>query len=392
MARHRGHNEGTIYERAITRKDGTKVTRYVVQLPIDEQGKRPQLGSFKTKGEAKEALRSAEVAKSQGMLVTDKAPTVQAWCDQWLAGRTRISYGTRAAYTTSFHTIMPYIGHVRLDKLREMDLAAMWKKLGTGEGADGKPRRPLAETTVDRCYRHLKAALRAATMNRQVPLLYNPASASEAKPPKGERLPIHPLTEEDVQRLFAATRGDREYPLWITLITTGMRPGEAQALRWQNIDFERRTLAVCSSLHRERGNGWVAGPTKTKRNRVVRLRPQALDALKRHRTRQAEMRLKAGALWEDHGYVFTTETGKPLNRQSMQAAFDRACERVGIDRRKLKECRHTFATLGLMSNVPVKIISDALGHATAAITYDVYAHVIAQWQEDSMSYLDRLFN
>lgn len=391
---HRSPNEGTIFERTITRKDGTKTVRYVARLPLDAQGKRPVVGSFATKTEASQALKAAEVQRAQGTLVLGKVPTTRQWCESWLQGRPRLAYNTRRAYLTSYAAMLPFIGHIPLDRLVEADIAAMRAALATGCGPDGTPRPggKLAATTLDKCHRHLNAALRAAARSRHVPVVYNPASFEEAKPPKGQRKRINPFTEDEVQRLFAATVPDREHPLWVVLITTGMRHGEAQALRWEDIDLDRRTVAVCASLHHDTGAGLVPGPTKTGKSRVISLRPHTVEALRWHqRVRQPEMRLKAGSLWQDTGLVFTTGTGHPLDQRRIQRLFDAACERAGVPRRTIKETRHTFPTLGLTRNVPVKIISEGLGHASVKITYDIYSHVIAGLQEDALSHLDRLF-
>jgi integrase len=268
----------------------------------------------------------------------------------------------------------------------------MWTKLAAGMGADGHSRPTIAATTLKTRYVHLNAALRAAVKSRHVPLTYNPAATDEAKPERGERREIHPLTEDEVRRLFAVTKGERHHALFVTLITTGIRHGEAQALRWQDIDVERRTLSICRTLHHEPDKGWVAGPTKTRKNRQVALPAETVVALKAHRARQAEMRLLAGPEWQDTGLVFTTERGTALHQNTIQLAFDRACERAGISRRTVKETRHTFATLALINRVPVKIVSEALGHASVAVTYDIYSHVIAGLQEDSMVHLNRLFS
>lgn len=175
------------------------------------------------------------------------------------------------------------------------------------------------------------------------------------------------------------------------MITTGVRRGEAMALRWSDINWDRRNVSITRSLHEETGTGWVAGPTKTGRSRVISLRPDTVKALKRLKAEQAGRQLKA-EYWEDRDLVFSTSTGRPLDRRWMQRLLDRACARAGIPRRKLKETRHTFATLGLRAGVPVKIISEALGHASVAITYDVYSHVVPGMQEERLAHLDRLFS
>lgn len=389
---HRGHGDGTIFERKHKRKDGTAVTRYTALLPV-QNGKRPSLGTYKTKAEARQALRDAEVQRAQGTLVTGKAPTVRAWCQSWLDGRTRIAYQTRRGYESVFQAVMPYIGDIRLSDLQESDIARMWEKLAQGVDPDGKPRRggPLAATTLDRCHRNLSTALRAAVQSRRIPIAYNPAAATEAKPEAGTRKPINPLTEDEVQRLFEATAQDREFPLWVALITTGMRHAEAQALHWKDVDLVSGTIAVRYSLHRELDKGWVFGPTKTKRDRRIDLRPHVVEVLRKHRARQAERRLKAGPVWEDFDLVFSTDTGHPLDQRRIQRLFDEACEKAGVERRTIKETRHTFATLGLLHNVPVKVISEALGHASVMITLNVYSHVIAGFQRDSLAHLDTLF-
>src|SRR5437879_4514404 len=106
--------------------------------------------------------------------------------------------------------------------------------------------------------------------------------------------------------------------------------------------------------------GWSMGATKTRRNRVVELRPGTLAVLRRMKAAQAEMRLATGPDWRDGGYVFTDSLGKPLVQLQVRRSFHRACDAADIARRSPKELRHTFATLALARNVPVKIVSEAL--------------------------------
>jgi integrase len=146
-------------------------------------------------------------------------------------------------------------------------------------------------TALSKRHAHVSAALRATVKSPHLPLNHNPAET--AKPEHGERKKINPLSEEEAQRLFAATRDDPELPTWVILISTGCRASECRALRWQEISFERRTVSICSSIHREPGKGWANGPTKTWKNRVISLRPMAVNALKAHKTRQTEARLTA---------------------------------------------------------------------------------------------------
>jgi integrase len=290
---------------------------------------------------------------------------------------------------TTFTITNAYIGHIRLDKLTEQHLGDMWRKLAAGENPDGSPRKPLVATTLSKRHVHLSAALNAAARSRHVPVAYNPAR--EARPERGDRKRIPPLSEDEARRLLAATADDPDYPAWVLLLTIGMRPGQLAALRWDDLDTERRRLAIRAFIHRETGKGLVAGPAKTRRARSVSLRPEALAALRRQRAHQAELRLAAGPLWEDHGYIFSDAAGRPVNRPLLLEHFKRACQKAGIPVRTLRDCRHSFATLGLVRGAPVKVVSEALGHARVGVTLDIYSHVVPGLDERALGYLDDLF-
>jgi integrase len=169
-----------------------------------------------------------------------------------------------------------------------------------------------------------------------------------------------------------------------------MRHGEVQALKWEDFDAPNRTIAITSNLHRETGKGWVEGPTKTGKSRVVHLQPSVAALLKEHKTRQNEARLHAGPAWQDNGLIFTNEVGQPLEPDRVQRALDRACNAAGVERRTVKELRHTFATIALRRRVPVKMVSEALGHAKVTMTLDTYSHVVTGMHEDAFGYLDDL--
>jgi integrase len=82
--------------------------------------------------------------------------------------------------------------------------------------------------------------------------------------------------------------------------------------------------------------------------------------------------------------------GKALDQRFIQRTLDKACEHAEIPRRTIKELRHTYATLALIEDVPVKIVSEALGHATTNITQEIYLHVVRGLQRDRMGHLDRI--
>ena len=103
------------------------------------------------------------------------------------------------------------------------------------------------------------------------------------------------------------------YPgLWVAALLTAMRLGELLALRGEDVDLERGALAVCRSVTRAAEGRFTIGEPKGGRSRKVALAPEAIVALRRHRARQAERRLRLGALWHDPGLVFDRGNGSAL--------------------------------------------------------------------------------
>ena len=144
------------------------------------------------------------------------------------------------------------------------------------------------------------------------------------------------------------------------------------------MDLEVGTLRVRRSLSGSKnGPPTFTTPKTAKSRRRVRLTAGATDALKRHRKRQLEERMRVAGLWRDYDLVFTSETGTPLDRHNLvQRAFKPLLKQAGLPEIRFHDLRHTCATLLLSRGVHPKIVQELLGHATVAITLDTYSHVL----------------
>lgn len=111
---------------------------------------------------------------------------------------------------------------------------------------------------------------------------------------------MHPLSAPEARRLLETAQGDRLEALYVLAVHTGMRRGELLGLKWEDVDLDGLVIRVRRTLtHTENGRKLALGEPKTKKSRrTVRLTPRAVEALQRHRARQAEERLKAGAVYE----------------------------------------------------------------------------------------------
>ncbi|MFN2495395.1 MAG: site-specific integrase [Pseudonocardiaceae bacterium] len=159
---------------------------------------------------------------------------------------------------------------------------------------------------------------------------------------------------------------------------TGLRRGEALALRWSDVDTEARVLFV----HPKRGTlSDVAGhlvftAPKTKGGSAgVGMSARVVAAFGRQRQRQDVERTEWGKAYEDIGLVFARENGAPLRPEYALARFIVLTEAARLPRVRLHDLRHLAATLMLAAGVPLALVSKTLRHSKTAITADLYAHL-----------------
>jgi integrase len=168
-----------------------------------------------------------------------------------------------------------------------------------------------------------------------------------------------------LSRFLDGIRGDRLEALYIAAAGTGLRQGELLALRWQDIDLERRELTVRHTL--QRGARVLAEPKTPQAHRTLRLPVALAAALADHRRRHVVLRLS--------GYVFTTSNGSSLDSRNVTRYLQRHLERLGLPHQRFHDLRHAFATLLIESGEELGVVSRILGHADYGTTADVYAHL-----------------
>ena len=165
----------------------------------------------------------------------------------------------------------------------------------------------------------------------------------------------------------------------------GSAPKKARALRWSHVvawiaedeqwrpvtdvgfDHERFAVYVWRSVRTD-------GDTKTEKSRrTLELPGQAADALRDHRARQAQERLAAGPLWHDHGLVFASQVGTPLDASHVRRSFKAITRKAGLGENWTpRELRHLFVSMMSDNGVPIETIADLVGHASTAVTEEVY--------------------
>jgi integrase len=217
----------------------------------------------------------------------------------------------------------------------------------------------------------LNRAVKLQLVQRNVLLL--------ADPPKVTTAEIYPLTPEQAASLLAAAQGNRHEHLYAMLVATGLRLGEAQALRWQDVDLPGGKLRVRHTLlwlgARE---PWVLAEPKSERGkRVVPLIGPAAAALQAQRDRQAFERRMAGEVYADNGFVFTDPLGGPVSASSVDHDFKKLLRQAGLPTtHRVHDLRHSTATYLLGAGVPGRVVMDILGHSNMAMTHH-YQNVLS---------------
>lgn len=359
---------------------------YWLDLPRGADGKRRQQSrsGFGTKREAQTALSEALAKTNAGTFTEPSAITVAGYLATWLAGLDRKPATLEAYRRVVERQLTPQLGTVRLQHLTAPKVKAAYRALQDGG---------LSPTTVQLVHQVLSKALSDAVKHQLVG--QNVAALVEA--PRRSRLEFHTWTAEQVGAFLRHVVDDRLAAMWRLFLTTGMRRGEVAALRWQDVDLERATLAVRQTGNRLKGGVWTVGTPKGRGDAAAKSRKLSLDAgtvaaLRAHRTRQLEERLAWGSDWQDVGLVFVREDGSPLNPTTIGHRLTTRAKQGGLPHLRVHDLRHTYATLALETGVHPKVVSERLGHANIGITLNLYSHVTEGMDRDAADRVAGLFS
>ena len=179
---------------------------------------------------------------------------------------------------------------------------------------------------------------------------------------------MHTLTQSQLSQLFAEADKSGTFELYYVDLATGLRRGELLGLKWENVDFENKTITVRQQVMRIDGKT-IEAPLKTKKAyRTIAIGDDVIEVLKKQKAK------------EKGEFVFHNENGEPISPDSVNNMLSRVLKRAGLPKIRFHDLRHTFATLALQNGVNVKTVSGILGHFSAGFTLDTYTHVTTEAQ------------
>lgn len=363
--------------------------------PVTGRITRKRLTTTRKSEEAVDAWLLAkrhEIMQAGGVLEepeADRKLTLREHLETWLRDSVapRVAPRTleKRVWAASNH-IAPALGRLPLSEISPQHIQSLYAQLAR-EGYSLATRREV-HVTLRQALGH---AVRWGLISR------NPASAELVDAPKQtvvrqDEEEIRALSEEQVQRFFeyAESTGSRWRNYYVVAIRTGLRPGEALALRWEDLDLEADPASLRVRRTLDTHGPPRFGPPKTPASRrTLALHFEAREALVAQRAMLASENLPTGP----KNLVFPSQSGGPMNagnlrRRYLQPDLDAA----GLPRLTLHELRHTFASIALHDwMLPPKIVQEALGHESLKMTVDLYGHLMPNQQRDAMRRINALY-
>jgi integrase len=326
-----------------------------------------------------EQLAQRLAAEAEGANDSTRSLTFGAYLtEQWLPGKANtLAESTWHSYRRKIERhILPALGRTPIRRLKVADLERLYDSKLRPTDPDVKPLSPKTVLEIHLIIRGaLAAAVKRGMLTRNVALV--------AHAPRLRSIPKHEAqawTADQVAVFLRAAVGHRLFPAFWLGANTGMRRSELLGLKWGDIDLDKATVSI--------NRGLVAigyeltesrGKTANSR-RSIDLDPTTVDLLTAWRTWTAVEQRIAGIEAE---HVFTTADGGPVHPHSISQAFERVARNAGLPVIRFHDLRHTHATLLIKEGVPVKVVSERLGHATTAFTIETYQHVLPGMQADA---------
>ena len=379
MSGKRGNNEGSVYQE----KTGVHKGKWVAAVTFrDAMGKLcRKRARADTRAEASIKLTQLRHDIDQGVPLATGQQTVKQYLSQWIeySAPEGLKPNTLRTYTGHVHRhIIPTIGDRQLSKLNFQDVQELQRKLAA---------KGLQPATVVYCRKVLRKALQQAV--RGGLLVRNPVDLVDA--PRIPREEIHPFTAEQAQSFIKAVKDTRLGALYTIAAILGLRKGEILALRWTDIDLDSATLQVRATLTVLQGSFQLTTPKTPKSIRRIHLPAVVVSALQAHREEQERERQLRELRWQDTNLVFTTSVGTPISPRNLSRSFDALLPRLGLPSIRFHDLRHTAASVMIANGVPIKLVSEILGHSSIAITLQVYGHIYDEQRRDAANKLDELY-
>lgn len=360
-----------IRKRSWNNKDGSKSCTW--QLDYEDCfGERKRHGSFKTKADAENALTKILSSINDGSYVIQNNKTTFEEAAQ-LYIELHVEVYCKPSTTDGYkgylkNHILPYLGQMRLIDISHM-IIQRFVMLKVKEG--------LSNQTIN----HL-IILMGAIFNKMVDdnvIAKNPVAKIKKLKLVSKEMRFLETTEIHAVLNTAKAYYPDFYPLLFTAIFTGMRQGELLGLKWDKINWQTGKIFVNESFHK----GHLSTPKTQNSIRRIDMSKELIKILKEWKLRCSH---------SDKNLVFPNQNGSYIDANNMiKRQYIPVLRKAGVEKTRFHDLRHSFASLLIAQNIPIKYIQSQMGHSSIQVTMDRYGHLLPEVYEKGVNALDSLF-
>ena len=348
--------------------DSKKKLYYVnMDYGKDGNGKRiKKAKTYKTKSEAKAALKEFEADKTKGQLVIPIKTTLKEWLDYWMEN---IVKPNKQLTTYHYYKSMidkytiPLLGSIPIQDLKPIQIQKYYTQL--------RNKYKLSPNTVRKHHDMLHLVFSLAV--RQNMILQNPAERVEA--PHKQYHEANFYTLDLLKKLYKLVK-DTNLEITVKLAGgLGLRREEICGLKWENVDLDNKKIKICEAKTIA-GTEIIDKDTKNQSSdRTLALPDDVVELLTEEKAKQEKNKEYFGDLYENSGYVVVRDDGKPYRPNYLSVKFKKLIEANGMPPLTLHGLRHTFASVANSQGITLFEIGKVLGHSTPATTGKIYTHM-----------------
>lgn len=380
----RANGEGTIYQRKDGRWEGAAFV-------LTTAGTYRRVRVYApARDDARKKLTRLIQQSDQGIPVASATWTVAEYLNYWL--RNVVLQESRPKTYQGYEGVIrlhlvPGIGGKRLAKLTAQDVRIFLTRIRQEcqcckHGWDAQRDEPrccacgrccesrLSARMVQSIHAVLRNALASAVREEIIPR--NVAKLVLVSAPKYKV--NRGLTVQQAKATLKAAGPHRLAALYALALFLGLRRGELLGLRWEDVDLDEAKLEIVQTLQRVGGALRFVPPKTEDSARTVPLPPVCVEALREHKQRQAD-RAEAWPDWEDHGLVFPSRRGTPMEPDNLRRSWSEIRRAAGLGTTRFHDLRHTCVTLLLDLGAPPHVVREIVGHSAIEVTMTIYAHV-----------------
>ncbi len=375
------------YRQIGTNKKGEKKWLITVEQGLDVFGNRDRITKtvYGTVADAK--IADAELTKKyyhKGKVANVKDLTFEEYSVAFLKKcEGNVGITTINNYKRLLRDIIPFIGHCKLSKITPQMLNTMYSKLKMGQRG-----KELSYNSMYDYYKIINVMFNQAILWEFVDTNPN----KKANKPKKQKIERKFYDLEQIKQLLACLDNEPiKYKALITLaLDSGARRGEIVALKWDDLDFNNRTLRIDNSLKVVNGVMDEKNAKTLSSKRTIVLSEATIEVLKVYKEWQDSCKRDLGKKWKNENRVFTDDTGGYMNPSTCYKIFTKITKKNGLEHIRFHDLRHTSASVLIHKGINFKAVSERLGHSSINITFDIYTHTFDKDKIESANTFDEI--